>query len=207
MRPLTDSVPKALLKAGGKPLIDYHVEAFARAGVTDIVVNLAWRGDQISAHLGAGDRYGVNIRYSDEGSAALETGGGILNALPLLGEDPFWVVNADVYVEHEFKAVSLGNGDIAHLYLVVNPSHHPDGDFALDGRRVSTTGTQLLTFSGVSILSPALIRGAGTGVFPLAPLLSAAADAGHVSGELFTGTWMDVGTPARLQLLDAQLRQ
>ena len=202
MRPLTDTTPKALLAPRGKPLIEYHIEALVRAGVRDIVINLAWLGEQIRSHVGQGEKYGANIAYSDEGQAALETGGGILKALPLLADGPFWVVNADVYTEFEFSTPRLADGVLAHLVMVPNPDHNARGDFALVDGRIVPAETPAFTFSGVSIICPNLLRDAGTGIFPLAPLLTAAATKDQVTGELFTGTWLDVGTLERLRQLE-----
>jgi MurNAc alpha-1-phosphate uridylyltransferase len=205
MRPLTDSTPKALLEARGRALIERHVEALAQAGMRDIVINLAWLGDRIRSRLGNGERFGVRIAYSDEGSSALETGGGILKALPLLGDNPFWLVNGDVYAEFSFHAPRLEDHVLAHLFLVPNPPHNPGGDFALtDGRVVSLPGSPAYTFSGLSVIRPALVEGSEPGAFPLTPLLTTAAMRGEVTGELFTGTWWDVGTPERLQQLNGK---
>jgi len=202
MRPLTDTTAKALLAPLGKPLIEYQIEALVRAGMRDIVINLAWLGEQIRSHVGQGEQYGANIVYSDEGHAALETGGGILKALPLLGEGPFWVVNADVYTEFEFSTPRLADGVLAHLVMVPNPDHNGSGDFALVGGRIVPDETPAFTFSGLSVMRPELLRHAGTGIFPLAPVLTAAALKDQVTGELFTGTWLDVGTLQRYRQLE-----
>ena len=205
MRPLTDTTPKALLPVRGKPLIDYHIEALVRAGIRDIVINLAWLGEQVRSHLGQGGQYGANIVYSDEGCFALETGGGILKALPLLGSAPFWVVNADIYADFEFSARRLADGMLAHLVMVPNPDHNARGDFTLIDGRIGLHNTPALTFSGLSVISSDLLRDAGTGTFRLAPLLAAAAAKDQVTGELFAGTWLDVGTLARLRHLEKLL--
>lgn len=205
MRPLTDAVPKPLLRAGGQCLIDYHVKALVRAGASRIVVNLAWRGEQIRAHVGDGSRFGVEIVYSDEGGDALETGGGVFKALPLLGADPFWLVNGDVYVEYEFHQAGLDPSLLGHLLLVPNPRHNPTGDFALAGGLVRQRGQPRYTFAGVSLLRPELFARSAAGKFPLAPLLSGASENDAVTGELFTGFWTDVGTPERLAALDRHL--
>ena len=202
MRPLTDTTPKALLVARGKPLIEYHIEALVRAGICDIVINLAWLGEQVRSHLGQGEQYGANIVYSDEGRSALETGGGILKALPLLGSGPFWVVNADVYTEFEFSARRLADGVLAHLVMVPNPDHNARGDFALVDGRIGSDETPAFTFSGLSVIRPDLLRDARTGTFPLAPLLTAAVAKDQVTGELFAGTWLDVGTLERFRQLE-----
>ena len=217
MRPLTDRVPKPLLEAGGKPLIVWHIESLARAGITGLVVNHAHLGAQIEAALGDGSRYGVRIRYSDEGTA-LETAGGIAHALPLLGDEPFAVINSDIWCDYDFallpqRAAALqAGGDMAHLVLVDNPPHHPNGDFALSGNRIYALPTSpfplpaLLTFSGIGVYRPALFgnipRG---GSAPLAPLLREQIAAGRIGGEHHRGLWVDVGTPQRLSELDSQL--
>jgi MurNAc alpha-1-phosphate uridylyltransferase len=202
MRPLTDHTPKPLLAVRGQPLIDYPLRALAAAGVTDVVINLSWLGDQIRAHVGDGARYGLAVAWSEEGYPPLETGGGIHRALPLLGAGPFWLVNADVYCDYGFGA-RLAPGRLAHLVLVPNPAHHPQGDFVLDGQDVRADGGPRLTYAGIAILHPALFAGCAPGRFPLAPLLRAAAARGQVSGELCSGAWSDVGTPERLAALQA----
>ena len=205
MRPLTDTTPKALLAVRGKPLIDYHIEALVRAGIRDIVINLAWLGEQVRFHLGQGEKYGANIVYSDEGCFALETGGGILKALPLLGNAPFWVVNADIYTDFEFSARRLADGMLAHLVMVPNPDHNARGDFTLIDGRIGLHDTPAFTFSGLSVIRSDLLRDAGTGTFRLAPLLAAAIAKDQVTGELFAGTWLDVGTLERLRQLEKML--
>lgn len=206
MRPLTDDTPKPLLRAGGRPLLDYHLEALARAGFTEIVINLAWLGDRIRAHVGNGDRFGLRVHYSDEGERALETAGGIVRALPLLGRDPFLLVNADVFTDYPFARASLAPGCLASLVLVDNPPHHPDGDFALaaDGRLAADGGPRL-TYAGIGVFDPALFAGHPGGVAPLAPLLHDAIARGRVAGEHYRGRWCDIGTPGRLAELDRAL--
>ena len=205
MRPLTDHTPKPLLEAGGRPLIGHHLAALARAGVREVVVNHAHLGAQIEQALGDGAAYGLRIRYSPE-EVALETGGGIFRALPLLGPDPFIVVNGDVWTDFDPARLRLADADLAHLVLVDNPAHHPAGDFVLAGDRVREDGGPRLTFSGVGVYRPALFDGCAPGRFPLAPLLRAAIAVGRVSGEHHRGRWVDVGTPERLAALDLQLR-
>ena len=207
MRPLTDHTPKPLLPVGGKPLIVWHIEALANAGITDIVINHAWLGEQISAALGDGSRWGVHLRYSAEGDSGLETGGGIVNALPLLGDDPFLLVNGDVFTEMDFEPLAqrgLLVNELAYLVLTDNPEHNPQGDFML-----TETGQIIdqrsLTFSGISLLSPRLFDGCSLGKFPLAPLLSKAMLAHRVKGQKATGLWVDVGTPERLASLNSHL--
>ncbi len=206
MRPLTDTTPKPLLRAGGRALIDYPLLALAQSGVEKVVVNLAWLGEHIQAHVGSGSAFGLQVHYSPEPPGALETGGGIQQALPLLGEAPFWLVNGDVYCEFEFPERELAPGVLAHLLLVRNPSHHRDGDFDLDRGHVLLDGGERLTYAGVALISPRLFDNLEAGRFPLAPLLTRAIEHGRVTGEKFAGTWTDVGTPERLELLDRMLR-
>lgn len=208
MRPLTDELPKPLLTVGGRALIDYHLEALARAGVGEVVINLAWLGARIRAHVGDGSAFGLSVQYSDEGERALETAGGIVNALPLLGEAPFLVVNGDIFTDFDFAGPTLAPGRQAHLVLVDNPPWHPRGDFGLtaDGG-IGETDTDGLTYAGIGLFSPALFAGCSAGVAPLAPLLRTAAADGRVSGEHHRGIWHDVGTPERLRALDRRLRE
>ena len=211
MRPLTDHTPKPLLHAGGKPLIVWHIERLAHAGITDMVINYAHLGAQIENALGDGSRYGVRIRYSPEYPSALETAGGIANALALLGDEPFAVVNSDIYCDydfahlHEYVAALQASGDKAHLVLINNPVHHPNGDFGLQHGRVTDSAPKL-TFSGIGIYQPILFGHIPRGTAaPLAPLLRAQIALGKVSGEHYGGNWVDVGTPQRLEELDKQL--
>ncbi|HSN70816.1 MAG TPA: nucleotidyltransferase family protein [Steroidobacteraceae bacterium] len=206
MRPLTDSTPKPLLRAGGKSLIEHHLEALAASGIREVVINLAWHGEQIRTALGDGRRWGLTIQYSEEGPAALETGGGIFRALPLLGEGPFLVVNGDIWTDWRHSdATDLAPGDLAHLVLVPNPPHNPAGDFALCAGRVSETDGESLTFAGIGIYRPELFASCRPGAFKLAPLLRSAMRAGRVSGEPYAGSWFDIGTPERLAWLDVKL--
>ena len=204
LRPLTDYTPKPLLTAAGKSLIEYQIEALARAGIRHIVINHAHLGKQIEQALGCGMRWGVSIHYSPE-SAALETGGGIFNALPLLGEVPFLVINGDIWTDYDYSRLHLAEGDLAHLLLVDNPSHHSDGDFVLIDGRVSETEGECYTFSGIGLYHPALFANCTAGAFPLAPLLCRAIRSGRVSGEYYDGGWIDVGTPQRLEQLERML--
>ncbi len=208
MRPLTDHTPKPLLLAGGKPLIVWHIEKLAQAGYRDIIINLAWLGWQIPEALGDGSRWGVHLHYSDEQQeGALETAGGIVKALPLLGEAPFLVINGDVWCDYPCLPKHLQAGDWAHLVLVDNPTHHPNGDFTLQQGRVERDGGQTgrLTFSGIGYYHPELFASLEYGKRPLLPVLLAAMQAGKISGEHHTGAWLDIGTPERLQALDRQL--
>ena len=199
MRPLTLTTPKPLVRAGGVPLIEYHLRALAAAGFTDIVINHAWLGQQIEDYLGDGARYGVSIQYSPEGEP-LETGGGIFRALPLLGEEAFVVVNGDIWTDYDFSVLHQPINGLAHLVLADNPNHHPAGDFALvdgqvhDGQPDAPT----LTYSGIAVLHPQLFDGCESGAFKLAPLLRKAMADGQVTGERLNGHWVDVGTHERL---------
>jgi len=207
MRPLTDAIPKVLLEVRGKPLIVWSIEALARSGVREIVINHAHLGHMIEAALGDGRRFGVAIRYSRE-AEPLETAGGVAQALPLLGDEPFLVVNGDLFCDFDFSrlvGIALGQ-DLAHLVLVANPPHHPQGDFALDGAQVAESGQSKLTFSGIGLYRPELfssIRRGSKG--QIASLLRAAMARGLVSGEMHRGIWHDVGTPARLSALNERV--
>lgn len=206
MRPLTDHTPKPLLLAGGKPLIVWHIEKLARAGFREMVINLAWLGWQIPEALGDGSRWNVRLHYSDEQQeGALETAGGIIKALPLLGNEPFLVVNGDVWCDYPCLPRPIAENDLAHLVLVNNPAHNTNGDFALSAGRALGAGEPRYTFSGIGYYHPALFTGLPYGKQPLAPLLRAAMQAGRVSAEHFSGDWRDIGTPERLAELDRQL--
>ena len=209
MRPLTDHLPKPLLKVGGKALIEHRIESLAAAGFRDLVINHAHLGAQIEAYLGSGERYGVRITWSREPDGALETGGGIFQALPMLEGEAFLVVNADVWTDYPFarlaKPVSITSSSLAHLVLVDNPPEHPQGDFVLRDARVLAEGTPRLTFSGIGVYHRDLFRDCRPGRFPLAPLLRTAMEQGRVSGEHYTGAWRDIGTPERLNELDRML--
>lgn len=204
MRPLTDHTPKPLLLAGGRPLIEHHICRLVAAGITDIVINHAWLGHMIEEALGDGSRLGANIAWSREGEQALETGGGIVNALPLLGDEPFVVINGDILTDFPFTGLRPPAG-LAHLVLIENPAHNPDGDFALEQGRVSNATAGRYTFSGISVYQPAFFTRCESGIYPLAGLLRQAAERGLVSGELYHGLWMDIGTPERLAAADRLL--
>lgn len=207
MRPLTEHTPKPLLEVGGKSLIVWHIENLKKAGFEDIVINIAWLGERIPAALGNGSKLGVNLHYSDEQqSGALETAGGIIKALPLLGDEPFLVVNGDVWCSFPYSNLSpLKNGDLAHLVLVNNPEHNRKGDFALNTSRLNEAGDNKHTFSGIGYYHPDLFKKLEQGKRPLAPLLRAKMRENKISGELYTGDWRDIGTPARLKELDRAL--
>lgn len=204
MRPLTDLLPKPLLAAGGKPLIVHHIEKLKAAGVTTLVINHAWLGHKLVAALGDGSALGVSIHWSAEESA-LETAGGIVQALPLLGSEPFLVINGDTWLDLDYRALvsqPLGD-DLAHLWLVPNPPQHPQGDFSLQAGRV--LDTPALTFSGVGLYHPAAFAGLPCGARKLAPLLRDWMAQGRVGGSLLAGEWRDIGTVDRLRELDEKL--
>ncbi|MBW5412835.1 N-acetylmuramate alpha-1-phosphate uridylyltransferase MurU [Pseudomonas sp. MAG002Y] len=208
LRPLTLHTPKPLVKACGVPLVEYQIRALKAAGFNDFVINHAWLGQQIEDYLQDGSRLGVSIVYSPEGEP-LETGGGIFKALPLLGKEPFLVANGDIWTDYDYRQLQLTAGDLAHLILVDNPLHHPEGDFFLSNGRVVEAGEACdrFTYSGIAILHPDLFRTCEAGAFKLAPVLRAAIAEGRVSGTLHTGRWVDVGTHERLaeveQLIEA----
>jgi MurNAc alpha-1-phosphate uridylyltransferase len=218
MRPLTDATPKPLLVAGGKPLIEWHIGKLAAMGIRDVVVNTSWLADQFPQRLGDGSRWNLRLHYSYEGSTPLETGGGICNALALLGDAPFAAVNGDIWTDYDFSSLPREPEGDAHLVLVDNPPQHPIGDFALRGDgRVASDGAAKLTFAGIGVYRRALfdgwrdIVGNAPGAddvpprFKLAPLLRAAMVRGAVTGEHHRGRWTDVGTPQRLAQLDGEL--
>jgi N-acetyl-alpha-D-muramate 1-phosphate uridylyltransferase len=214
MRPLTDGMPKPLLKVGGKPLIVWHIERLVAAGFKELVINHAYLGQQIEIELGNGGQWGADIVYSPEG-VALETAGGIANALPLLGDAPFLVVNGDVFCEMDFSRLKqvLKQPNLAHLVMVNNPEQHPKGDFLLQDDKLKADGLEAndeekLTFSGIGVYSPMLFKQLVRGdAAKLAPLLKQAMLNGLVSGEHFQGVWHDIGTPERLQAIDDSLMQ
>ncbi len=207
MRPLTEHTPKPLLQAGGKALIVWHLERLAAAGFKEVVINHAHLGSQIEAALGDGAQWGLSIQYSPEPPGALETAGGIAAAQPLLGDQPFLVVNGDVYCDIDFGRF-LKSTAKAHLVMVPNPAHHNSGDFSLDGARVVYAhGEQTFTYSGVAVFAPAFFAEVKPGsIMKLRPLLDAAIAAGTLTGERHAGRWVDVGTPQRLAELDQELR-
>ncbi len=202
LRPMTDTTPKPMLPVRGRPLIERHVIALARAGMKRIVINLAWLGSRISDYLGDGARYGVSIVYSDERPRALETAGGIFRALPLLAPGPFAVVNGDVYTDFPFDTLKIAADQDVHLVLVPNPAQHPEGDFGLDEGRALAAAADKYTFSGIAVYRSAFFAGCSDGVFPLKPLLLRSMAANRCSAELYTGVWEDIGTPERLRALN-----
>jgi Nucleoside-diphosphate-sugar pyrophosphorylase involved in lipopolysaccharide biosynthesis/translation initiation factor 2B, gamma/epsilon subunits (eIF-2Bgamma/eIF-2Bepsilon) len=215
MRPLTLHTPKPLLVAGGKPLLAWHLEKLAALGVREVVVNTSWLADRFPEVLGDGSRWGLRLYYSYEGPEPLETGGGMLHALPLLGDGPFIAVNGDIWTDYDFARLPREPRGDAHLVLVDNPQHHPGGDFMLAGDGgVHADGGAKLTFSGIGVYRPSLLADWRATVdgdpgnpprFRLAPLLRRAMAAGRVGGEHHRGRWTDVGTPERLAVLDQAL--
>lgn len=207
MRPLTDHLPKPLLRAGGKPLIQYHLERLASLGIREVVINLAWKGAAIRSALGDGSLFGVHIEYSEEGDSALETGGGIHHALPLLGDEPFLVINGDIWTDWPGTEpiVQLRSSDQAHLILVPNPEQHPGGDFSLREGRAATDASPHYTFSGIALYRSEFFSHCAPGTFKLLPLLLHGIRQQRVGGGLYNGRWFDIGTPQRLAALDADL--
>lgn len=207
MRPLTDARPKPLLQVGGKSLIEHHLEALARAGIRDIVINLAWQGELIRRALGEGRQFGVRIQYSEEPAGALETGGGVFKALPLLGAAPFLVISGDVWTDFPLDScvARLASADLAHFVLVANPDFHVKGDFGLDAGRVLDAAPRC-TYANIAVLRPEFFAGCPAGRFPIAPLMFDWIRKDRVSGELYRGRWRNVGTPAQLAELDGELR-
>lgn len=204
MRPLTDKTPKPLLKVHNKSLIVWHIEKLASLGFSQIVINIDHLGEMIMKTLGDGSKWGVNLLYSDERqSGALESAGGIINALPLIDSDKFLVVNGDIWCDYEFETGFDLKDDLAHLILVPNPKHNPDGDFSLHKNRVSNDTKNRYTFSGIGYYRAKLFEGLQNKRMPLAPLLRKAAEDGKISGSLYEGRWYDIGTPERLREINA----
>lgn len=207
LRPLTDRTPKPLLRAGGKPLIGHLLQALADSGFHEIVVNLGHLGSQLREALGDGRTYGVTIQYSQEPEGALETGGAVRQALPLLGEEPFLVVNGDIATDFPFARLRDHPEGLVHLVLIPNPAHKPQGDFSLNGDRLCPCDGPGHTFAGIGVYRRELFSGLSPGRFPLAPLLRDASALRQASGQLYTGFWLDVGTPERLEAADAHYRR
>jgi N-acetyl-alpha-D-muramate 1-phosphate uridylyltransferase len=206
LRPITDSLPKPLVRVGGRPLIAWHLTALARAGVREVVINVSWLGEQLRAALGDGRELGVRIHWSEEGPVPLETGGGILKALPLLAPGPFLLVSSDIWTDIDFARIRITEDALAHLVLIPNPPHHPRGDFGLDGERVVNRETDRFTYANVGLYRPELFDGFEPGRFPLLAVLNRGIAARRVSGEIHRGEWCDVGTPERLAGLEKRLR-
>lgn len=208
MRPLTDSAPKPLLAVGGKALIEYHIEALAKAGVEDIVINLAWKGSMLRDALGDGRRFGARLRYSEEGSQALETGGGVFNALPLLGADPFLVLSGDIWTDYPMQKLfdRLHGPDTAHFVMVPNPDFHPRGDFSLQDGRITEARAPSYTYANIGVFTATFFSECKPGRFPLVPIMRRWIRENRVSGELYEGEWRNIGTPAQLAELDRYVR-
>lgn len=206
MRPLSDTTPKPLLRAGGKALIEWQLDRLAAAGVREVVINTSHLAEQFPAALGDGSRWNLRIAYSYEGAEPLETGGGMQRALPLLGAAPFIAVNADIWTDFDFAVLPPDPPGLAHLVLIDNPPHHPAGDFGLRDGRVLDTAAQRLTFAGIGVYRPELLAGVQPGTFSIVPLLRAAMRDRRVGGEHYAGRWSDVGTPQRLAEIDKALR-
>ncbi len=202
LRPLTDRVPKPLITVRDECLLDRHLVAIRSAGINDVVINLGWLGEQIEAHVGDGRRFGLSVEYSREGSDILETGGGIHKALPLLGDDPFLVINADIYTDIPLHEVSLGAEHTGHLVLVPSPSYREHGDFDIDDGLLRNGEQPELTFSGIAMYRPAFFAGCEAGRFSIVPLLREAADEKQLGATRYDGLWADIGTPERLQRLN-----
>jgi len=202
MRPLTDHTPKPLLKVAGKPIIEYTIEALVQAGISELVINLAHLGDQLETYLGDGAKYQAHISYSHEGDVGLETAGGIKKALPLLGKEPFLVINGDIHCDFPLQNLLQKPVDLAHLILVNNPEHHPNGDFSIQAEsKLSPDNKPKFTFSGIGLYHPDLFKKIPQGKSALAPLLKTAMKNQQVTGELHSGFWIDVGTSERLEKL------
>jgi MurNAc alpha-1-phosphate uridylyltransferase len=206
MRPITDTLPKPLVAVAGKPLIGYHLERLAAAGVREVVINLSWLGDLIRSTLRDGADYGLSISYSEEGPVPLETGGGIFKALPLLGPGPFLIVNGDTWSDIDYGHLALEDDAHGSIVLVPNPTHNKRGDFGLEGDVVVDREVDRFTYSGVGVYRPEFFDGCSPGRFPMLPLMKRAISSQLLRGELHRGEWCDVGTPERLATLDADIR-
>jgi len=202
LQPLTDSIPKALVEVQGRSLLEHHLHKLSAAGIETVVINLGWLGERIAERIGSGHDWGLNVVFSPEGENILETGGGIRRALPLLGDDPFLVINADIYTDIALPPAMPLDNDLGHLVLVRTPAYKPHGDFDLRAGRVIDGDQAELTFSGVAVYRPELFADREHGRFPLAPMLKAAARSGRLGGSLHEGFWEDVGTPERLAALN-----
>ena len=207
LRPLTDEIPKPLIKVAGKSLIEYHLQNLSAAGFNEIIINTAWLAKNIHQQLGDGSNYGVSIQYSDE-TKALETAGGIINALPLLGKNPFLVVNGDIWCDFDFSTLAkLNHSTQAHLVLVNNPDHNQKGDFALQDNLIKNTGNPMYTFSGIGVYSARFFAEQQPGPLPLAPIIRNKCKNALVSGQYHEGLWTDVGSIERLQALEEKLTE
>ncbi len=202
LKPLTDTTPKALVEVRGQSLLEWHLEKMHDAGIRDVVINLGWLGEKIVERVGSGSGYGLSVVFSPEGDNVLETGGGIHNALPLLGDKPFLVMNADIYTDMPIPKITLEDRSMGHLVLVPTPDYRDHGDFDLDGGIVRNGDSPALTFSGVSVYRPEFFDACEPGRFSIVPMLRRAADARQIQGSLYEGQWADIGTTERLATLN-----
>ena len=207
LRPLTDETPKSLVDVGGRSLLERHLDHVHAAGIRTVVINLGWLGDRIVERVGSGSRFGLEVMYSEEGDNILETGGGIFKALPMLGDEPFLVINADIFTDMPVPEVALADEQLGHLVMVPSPEYRDGGDFDIEDGLIRNTTAQSLTFSGVAIYRPEFFADCEAGRFPLAPMLRDAAERGQLSGSLYEGQWADVGTPERLAQLRASVSE
>lgn len=208
LRPLTDTTPKPLINIGKRRLIEYHLLKLADAGIHDVIINTAWLGDLIKSTLGDGSDYQLNIQYSDESPEALETAGGIIKALPLLGNEPFLVINGDIWTDYDISPlINKSLNSEAHLVLVDNPNHNPAGDFGLQDNKIINDADTMYTYSGIGLYTADLFRGLSIGKTPLAPILRSKCELDLISGELYKGYWSDVGTEQRLNELNNHLNR
>jgi len=205
LRPITDDIPKALVEVAGKSVLEWHLERVSAAGITQVVINLGWHGEQIVERIGSGERYGIEIAYSDEGDEVLETGGGIHKALPLLGDDPFLVINSDIFTDIPVPPVRLRDEHLGHLVTVPRPGYLEHGDFNIEDGLIRRTEHPRYTYAGFAIYRPELFANCEAGRFSVVPLMFEAADAGRLSGSVYEGRWADIGTPERLAALRKQL--
>ncbi|HAS15322.1 MAG TPA: mannose-1-phosphate guanylyltransferase [Idiomarina abyssalis] len=209
MRPLTDNQPKPLLPIAGKPLLAYHLEKLAQAGVNEVVINHAWHGEQIENFVGDGSRWGLQVSFSAEPEGGLETAGGIIKALPLLGDEPFWVINGDIWTDWDYRDLptQLEKEQLAHLIMVKNPAHHPEGDFALENGLLVNDGSERKTFSGIGLYRKELLEPYPQGKQPLKTFFDRAINQSRLAASYWDGHWTDVGTPERLHQLNQQLEK
>lgn len=205
LRPITDDIPKPLIEVGGQSLLERHLDNLRSAGIETVVINLGWLGDKIVERVGSGTQHGLEVLYSQEGDDILETGGGIHKALPMLGSEPFLVVNGDIYTDMPVPDLSLDEGCLGHLVMVPTPGYRTHGDFNIDAGLIRNGADADHTFSGVAIYRPEFFDGCEAGRFSIAPMLREAADRGELSGSLYDGFWADAGTPDRLESLRACL--